>query len=79
MNEQLNLIEDVRLPLPDCYEDVVASIENLQSNNFDGIDEWFADERADDMSLYDSLLEGISSDEIEKCIKIYRERNGQII
>lgn len=78
--EQLVLIPGARLDLPGCYEAVAEALDTVLDNQ-PNMREWSADRLATDVETYAGLQyvcfpDEPTSEEIEKAVRIYAERNG---
>ena len=78
-DDQPSLIEGVRVEPPDCYLEVLELITNARSNMAPevDIDDWPVEQLANDMKDYAGVAEGFAVEDIQKCIRIWRERNGR--
>ena len=75
MMDQPPLIEGVRLDPPDCYDDVIAALETVTDNQ-PQVTQWDADRLAHDIWLHGMLDPKPEIGDVERAVRIYRERNA---
>ena len=75
IGEQLVLIEDVRLPEPECYGAVVDAMETVFGNQPE-MEDWPSDRLASDIWQFAAIEPEPEYEDVERSVRIYRERNG---
>lgn len=72
---QLILIEGVRIEPPACFDQVADAIENALENGNAEINNWSDLDLAHDIFCWAEIDEAHTRADIERAIRIYRERN----
>ncbi len=72
--KQLTMLSEHRIEPPDCYDQVAEAIEKALENDCDFIEEFTPSELTTDMIDCAGFGEEFSREDIERSIRIYRER-----